>query len=212
MTVNISDPKLSSVEDKMAFSAAANEIGKELRKRMAPKGSLGLSPLLDARRLECGIPNGAFKQQAVFDRIYLHQLAEDNKETYGDTQIVMPETVRERKQHEAPRGVIVSAGLKALDNLKSNGIDVGHIVRFIRLSPWRMPIENICGVDKYIMILRDGDITGSEDLSEALRKGECEIKVREYKDEEGVLQRCHMYLNKDGDIWEPEMPWIPDDY
>jgi hypothetical protein len=209
MTVDID---LSSVEGKMAFSSEVDDIADELKKRMAPEGTLGLPPLLEARRLKYAMPNGIFKTRAVYDRIYLWQIPDDEGETYGDTCIIMPEKAKERKRHEAPRGIIVSAGLKAMDNLQSNGMGLGHIVRFVRQAPWRMPIENIKGRDFYVMILRDGDITGSEDLQAALATGECEIKVREYKDDKGILQRCHLFLDKEGNLWEPEMPWMSDDY
>src|SRR5688572_32585004 len=47
---------------------------KELRDSMAPPGALGLPPLLEAQRLKYGIPNGVFKTQAVFDRIFVYPI------------------------------------------------------------------------------------------------------------------------------------------
>jgi len=200
------------MENDGMFERWVDRAERSLTKALAKKGKLGLPPLLDARRLEYGIPDGAFKLQAAFDRILVYQIPINRKNTFGDTSIIKPETSERREAEEAPRGILVSAGMKAMDNLRSNGIDLGHIVSFIRLSPWRMYVDCVEGLSFHIMILRDGDLLGSEDLRAALVQGKCKIEVREYKDEEGVLRRCHMFKDSNGDLWDPEIPWIPEDY
>lgn len=181
-----------------------DKLAKKLEKRLSPRGSLGIPELLDDRRLQYGIPDGAFKVQASFDRILVHQIAKNDKETYGDTSILMPQVSQVREREEANRGILVSAGLKALDNLRSNGIDIGHIINFIRLSPWRMPVDCIDGTYLYIMILRDGDIIGSEDLADDLLHGKVSVKNVEGE---------HVLVSQDGSVLgNPNMPWMSEDY
>jgi hypothetical protein len=120
----------------------------------------------------------------------------------------MPHVAKRRTKEEAPRGILVSAGLKALDNLNSNGIDVGFRVHFIRTAPWRMPITMVNGKEFYLMILRDGDILGSEDTMLNLKSKKCEIKLAEFED--GSVQ--HKYMDDNGKVWDPTMPWIADDF
>jgi len=145
------------------------ELERRIRERQSPAGSLGLPSLLDERRLRFAIPDGAFRTQAVFDRILVWQVSDWEGETYGDTMIVMPELAKARTQEAAPRGILISAGQLALDGLRSNGIELGHVVRFIRLAPWRMRVDTIGGQEQHALILRSGDLIGSEDLRDELR-------------------------------------------
>lgn len=188
----------------------AKKVAAELVKRMAPPGTYNIPPLLERRRIEYCIPNGSFEMQAAFDRILLHQVPEE-KETYGDTGIIMPEVYKKAKAQEAAKGIVISAGLSALDHLRSNGIDIGHMVRFCRLAPWRFEVEHVMGVSYEVMILRDGDIIASLDLQESLKKGDCKIEVRE-----GLIdgRKCqeHLFVDKEGNTWTPTDPWIQDDY
>jgi hypothetical protein len=56
--------------------------------------------------------------------------------------------------------------------------------------------------------MRDGDIIGSETLMESLNSGAC--KIQQIKDEHGVTQ--HLFTDEEGKSWDPQMPWIADDY
>lgn len=174
---------------------------------MAPPGGIpGLSPLLDARRRECAIPNGAFKIQAAFDVCLVHHIPKPSQSTFVQGgKIVMTDNDRRRESESAPRGVLVSAGLKAMDDLRSNGIEPGHIVTLIRQAPWRMPVDNIGGHEKYLLILRTGDITGSEDLRQALAEGRCRI-------EWNAENSQHVFVDEQGQRWQPTVPFLPADY
>src|SRR6188508_1736958 len=140
---------------------AARYVGREdpllslRREALAPPGAFGLPPLLEQRRLEYLIPNGAFAQRAMYDRLLLWQIPY-YRENYGDTRIIMSEQGRDRNKNEAPRGIIVSAGLQALDVLHDHGSGLGNVVKFIRLAPWRLPCDMIGGQEQYLMILRCG--------------------------------------------------------
>jgi hypothetical protein len=175
-----------------------------IKSKMAPKGSLKLPPLLEARRWEFLMPDGCFQTQALFDRILVMQIPYTDKSTFGDTGIIMPETTKARLGDEACRGIIVSAGLKALDNLRSNGVDLGHVIRFIRNAPWRMEVDNVLAKTVYELVMRDGDLIASEDLAEACRRGECRV---EWDDE----AKQHVYVDSKGKQWEPKLPWIQED-
>jgi hypothetical protein len=164
-----------------------------------------LSPLLDRRRIQHVIPEGVFRFHAAFDRIYIYQIAEWDQAAgakFGDTSLFMPQQTREYRERETPRGIIVSAGLQAQEVLRSNGMAVGHIIRFIRNAPWRMIADNINGKEYGVFIMRDGDITGSEDLAANLKAGKVKLL------EEGG-RFC--YVDEDGRQWDPKEPWIPDD-
>lgn len=179
----------------------------EIQKRQSPAGTYDfLSPLLDRRRIQHVIPEGVFRFHAAYDRIYIYQLGEKDtraNETYGDTRILMPQNSRDYKRSETPRGLIVSAGLQAQEVLRGNGMAVGHIVRFIRNAPWAMPVDNIRGKDKHVFVMRDGDITGSEDLMANLKAGKVTMR------EEGGK---FFYVDEEGRQWDPKEPWIPDDF
>jgi hypothetical protein len=143
--------------------------------------------LLERRRLEYAIPDGAFRQQAMGWRVLLWQLPLWEGNTYQGTSILMTEQTKSRKVDEAPRGVIVSAGLEALDYLRSNGSDVGHIVNFLQLGPWRLPIDSIEGKQHYLVITHGADLIGDEDLQKALNAGylTCEWSTE---------HQCHGYM------------------
>jgi hypothetical protein len=133
--------------------------------------------LLDKRRLEYAIPNGAFASYPTFDKCYIWQIPMDERQTYAEGGLIFkPEQIMAADRHTAPRGILVSAGLQAMDSLYSTGIEIGHIIRFKKLSPFIMQVDDIDGHKLYCMVVRDGDIDASEDLAEAYQKKLIEIK------------------------------------
>lgn len=156
--------------------AIAKRLEEAWKAHVSPPGAIkGLPPLLEQRRLEYQIPDEAFGRAALFDKVMLFQIPMWEQETYGDTSILMPETGRERIEESAPRAVIVSAGLKALDVLHSHGSGLGHRVQFQHLSPWRAPFMMIAGHELYLLPMRVGDLIDDEDTAAALRSGELEL-------------------------------------
>jgi hypothetical protein len=169
-----------------------------------PKGIPRVSALLLKRIAETKgtpheIPDTALSLQAVYDRVLVWQLPDEEHggETYHGTSIVKPDAVRERIWQSVPRGLVVSMGLGAMDALRANGIDVGHVVFFCVNSPYRLPLDD--HDQKHLCLLRAGDIVGSEDLARALDDNEVRI---EEKDGEHVL------LDVDGKVWKPRLPWM----
>jgi hypothetical protein len=180
---------------------------RETKKRMSPAGALNLPKLLDARRLEWGIIDAAFERQAAFERILIWQIPEQKGETFGEgSRILMSDQSKARLKNEAPRGIVISAGLRALDSLRSNGIDLGHIVNFIQAAPWRIFVDYMIGYRPAVLMMNAGDIIGSEDLATILRKGDLRVDVAE--SERGPI---HVYKNKTGDFDLPTLPWVGDD-
>ncbi len=144
----------------------AENIADALLASLAPRGTYNIPMLLDERRFEYGIPNGAFEHFPLFDKVYIWQLTLTERRTYSDGgAIVKPDAVIASDRNTAPRGIIVSAGLQALDSLRSTGVDIGHIVRFKKFSPFIQPVGEINGVPLTVMVIRDGDIVSSEDLA-----------------------------------------------
>lgn len=170
--------------------------------------AMRLPPLLEKRRREHLIPNGAFASQPTYDWIHVYQIGEKDStgpQTYGDTSIIMPDRVRELARDESPRGIIVGAGLLALDQLRSNGVDLGHICRFVKLAPYRIVIDNILGKDFLVLVMRAGSITSSEDLEAARRAGKT---VAIYNDQS---QHAWAHPGKPNSK-APVQPWTPADY
>lgn len=150
----------------VARALAAENIADELEKSLAPLGTFNIPMLLDKRRFEYGIPNGCFEHYPAFDKVYIWQVTLTERRTYADGgAIIKPDAIVASDRNTAPRGIIVSAGLQALDSLRSTGIDVGHIVRFKKFSPFIQPVGEIKGVQMTVMVIRDGDIVSSEDLA-----------------------------------------------
>lgn len=177
----------------------------EIRSRMAPPGGLKLASLLDKRRLEHGITDSAFKHQASFERVFVWQLPMIEGDFAGSgSKILMPETTKSREKFGAPRGILISAGLRAQDIMYSHGIEIGHIVTFIRVAPFHFRYDRINGKDHHLIILNVGDICGSDDLATELRD-ERVITVRspegehhlEYQDERPITKPLSVYAEED---------------
>lgn len=185
----------------------ADRIAKDVQdNHMSPPGALGLPELLDKRRLRYGIPDEAFQEQAIFDRIFVWGIEERHQEgkTFGGTRIIKPESTQKRIKHESTRGVLISAGLKALDSLHSHGVALGHIVGVVRLHPWHKTIGMFADSHElYKLVLKDGDLVGSEDLWDRYRSG----KVRAQFDSS---RGQHVFVDETGKEWDPSDPTLDD--
>lgn len=185
---------------------------REIRKRMSPAGALGLPELLDQRRLEYGITDGAFAGAVLFDRVYVFQISDSDHEGgfFGkDSRIVTPDQTRDRLKHEAPRGILIGAGLRALDILRSHGVDLGHIVHFINSQPWRLYVDMIAGKRIPVLPMNAGDILDSEDLARELRP-EGRAVVRKNVNPEGAIEHAIAFPGE-VKLRKPIQPWVSDD-
>lgn len=173
---------------------------KTLEQYMQPEGDpdrkLGLSRLLESKRWKYKIVDAAFRYQAVFDNVLLHQIeSQEAEESHGkipgSTILYATKNTQKLNLQEHPRGVIVSAGAKALESLKSHGMDIGHTVIMMRLSPWHLPVLSVPGVQQYLMVLRVGSLIASEDLARDIKERRVSYRMNkktcqvEFHDEEG---------------------------
>ena len=140
----------------------------EIQASMSLPGALGLPDLLEKRRIDEHIPDGAFRCQAAYDRVLIYQTSGWG-DVFKGTRILKPRETKQRERESAPRGVVVSAGLSALDSLRSNGMDLGHYINFIAHSPYRLFYDEK-HEDWHLVILGASDIIGSEDLREELKQ------------------------------------------
>ncbi len=191
---------ITNVANAPGVRKTRDEIRREAILSHMSKGTLGLGKLVDEKRWKYGIPDEAFfAQSPAFNRVLVVQIPEDESDTYGDTGLVKTEAAKKRDLVEAPRGIIVGAGLQALDELRSNGIDIGHTVGFVRLAPFRRPYATIAGERVSLVVLVSGDIVDSEDLGANLRSRKCRIVAK--PNEEGVM--VHSFVDENGKAWNP---------
>jgi hypothetical protein len=150
---------------------------KLIKEKMSPAGALHLPPLLDAHRLKYGIPDAFFKSQAGFDRIFVFPLDLEDVEgdTFKGTNIIKPKVTKLRDKQEGSRGVLISAGLTAMDRLMSHGYEIGHVVTTNKNVPFARRCEEILGVPMFFLVMRDGDLAGSETLAEEIAAGKKRI-------------------------------------
>jgi hypothetical protein len=113
--------------------------------------------------------------QPVYDRVFIYPTdGLDQDEKIAGTSLYRPSS--DKTSLGASRGVLIAAGLKALDQLYGHGIELGHIVWFARLSPWQRQYEGDKRIER-IVILRASEVVGSEDLMTAMLRGQVEVGV-----------------------------------
>ena len=166
----------------------------EIKALMSPPGALGLPELLEYQRLKWGIPDGAFDCRAVFDRIHIFPIdfeGQGDKETYGNTSIHRPKVVKQRDEQNGHRGILISMGLTAADHCVSHGIELGHIVRTIRNAPHAQECARISFGSMFYLVMRDGDLTGSETQEQDIRAG-----ISKIVDEGGEHSYCFNFAGR----------------
>lgn len=211
--------KESQVDEvKKRLLSYVGDYEKELATKVAPPGTLGLPPLLEQRRLEWQIPDGVFKTApgALFDRILLYQiplLAKSRSDalTFGGGLIAKSDQSKDKEQREAPRAVIVGAGLKALDSMRSHGVDLGHIVYFSKNTVYAIQVDYIAGKFDRVSLAREGDLILSEDLCAKILSGAVKVTMFSDTDKWGNVSVEHHYMDEDGHQYYPVMPAAEDD-
>jgi hypothetical protein len=145
---------------------------KLIREKMSPPEALGLSPKLEAARQKHGIPDGFFRTAAGFDRIFVFPLDPfDQDEKIPGTMLYRPQLTKQKDLQEGYRGVLISAGLTAMDRLMSHGYELGDIVMTNKNVPFARRVEQLEGFDMFVLVMRDGDLAGNETLQEDIRAG-----------------------------------------
>lgn len=170
-----------------------------IKERMSPPGALKLPELLEAMRLKYGIPDGFFKSQACFDRIFVFPIDQfDAVETYSPQgSILRGQTTKLKDLQEGNRGVLISAGLTAADRLMSHGIELGHVVTTNKNVPFARRCERLSdGTEMFYLVMRDADLAGSETLATELQVG-----TKRITDVGGLDGYQHQFEERDGDEW-----------
>jgi hypothetical protein len=172
---------------------------------ISPPGKIpNLHPLLEERRHTHQIPDVAFSVQAAFDAIFVHQIDDNELETYGPaSSIIRIAKNRERDQITSPRGVIVSAGARALECLLTNGMDLGHVVSTLQMAPFKREFADPVGYS--LLMMRVGDVFGSEDTAAMIRSNR--LSMGPVVTVEGELRVAF----GDGKGCFPQHPWISAD-
>ena len=198
---------------------------REIDKHVAPGGEDGsspfnLPPLLEKRRLEWKIPDGAFRVSpgTLYDRILIYQIPllsecrEDGNKIGGAAGILWKsEQTKEKETREAPRGIIIGAGMKALDSLRSHGVDLGQIVYFCKNTTYSIQVDYIAGKWDRVSLAREGDLILSEDVALGMRTGAIHVEAFEREDEDGVKRTEHLLVDGKGIAHERMLPPAEDD-
>lgn len=216
--LGIPEAKQEMVRAKIAEFATLWE--REIDKHIAAPGTFNLPPKLEQRRLEWKIPDGVFRVSpgTLFDRILIYQIPllsecrEDGNKIGGAAGLLWKsEQTREKESREAPRGVIVGAGMKALDSLRSHGVDLGDIVYFCKNSVYSIQVDYIAGHWERVSLAREGDLVLSEDVALGMRTNAIHVETVERVDKDGVVRTEHLLVDGKGVAHERMLPPAEDD-
>lgn len=151
---------------------AAIKRTKLIRERMSPPGALHLPEKLEAARQKHGIPDGFFRVAAGFDRIFVFPIDPfDADEKLPNSMLYRPELTQQKDLQEGYRGVLISAGLTAMDRLMSHGYELGDIVMTNKNVPFARRMDLIEGKPMFVLVMRDGDLAGNETLQAGILAG-----------------------------------------
>lgn len=149
-----------------------------IKEHMSPPGAFrALPPQLEAQRLKYGITDAYFRTQALWDRIFVFPIdVEDGDKAEKTTGgIIKPSITKLRDLQEGNRGILISAGLQAMDRLMSNGIEIGHIIITNKNVPFARRCEQISEEMLHYLVMREADLAGSETLMEEIAAGKKRI-------------------------------------
>jgi len=145
---------------------------KLIKEKMSPPGALRLPEKLEAARLKHGIPDGFFRACAGFDRIFVFPLDPfDQDEKIPGSMLYRPQITKQKDLQEGFRGVLISAGLTAMDRLMSHGYELGDIVMTNKNVPFARRVELLEGEPMFVLVMRDGDLAGNETLQADILAG-----------------------------------------
>jgi hypothetical protein len=148
--------------------------------------------LLDKRIAEHSIP--PWPGEATFARIIVYRIPDKaaSRKTFVDGgSIVMPDTVHSNNEFRSPRGIIVSAGLQAMDILRGNGMQLGEMIWMSSHTPWRFEVDTkIDGKPVEFYFMQAGDVTMSEDLLQSRKAGKVRVELRDGKHQLVIADEC----------------------
>jgi hypothetical protein len=146
-----------------------------------------MSDLLGKRIDEFSIP--PWPGQALFERVVVFRVPDESaaSETFiPDGRIVKVSSTRDRDEVRSPRGVVVSAGLRAMEILTDHGMQVGELVWLAPHLPYRFEVGKTKeGASIEFLFCNVGDIVLSEDLVNRVVHG----KAAQYLDVSGKKRK-----------------------
>ena len=173
-----------------------------------------MTPALRRAIEEWQITPAYLGQVPAFDRVLVFMIPSQDAEwkngslVYKGTNTQVIDSVKDKMERTAPRGVIVSAGLKALEQLRSNGIDVGHTVVYLRLSPYRPPVGYENRQLRHLNSIRAGDLMFSEDTGRLLREGKIRRVFKEFTSKDRLQWAGYVYEACPGHENDPDANFI----
>jgi len=142
--------------------------------------------LLERRVSEHNIPD--WPGEATFARILVYRIPDKaaSRKTFVDGGVIeMIEETADNQKFRSPRGIIVSAGLQAMDILRGNGMQLGEMIWMSSYTPWRFEVDAKTDGDKVkkveFFFMQAGDVTLSEDLLANRRAGKVRVEIRDGK-------------------------------
>lgn len=198
---------VSNAPDARRRAESAAKQAHQLREHISPLDTppAPMPKLLNERRHRYLIPDEAFEYAmgTMYDRVLCWQVSRHQDETKGGL-IIMADDTKEYERQTACLGIVVGAGLRALDEMRSHGCDLGHLVAHSRNVVFRIPFATIGGKDCHLVVLTAGDIIVSCDL--ALARKEKRVRLIEKTKEDGSID--HLHCDEDGKLWYPQTPFM----
>lgn len=185
MTTNSRAPSAMAIEqvrDRMNATDKAKRQFLMEHRHISPRGELAATrgnEWLDSQRLKHFIPDICFRAQAAYDRILAFNIPLHLEETVlKDGLIIAPESFSEAVR-SAPRAIVLSAGLEAMDHLRAHGMRLGDTIHIVRNFSWALDVGN-CGVYHFgLLVMRSGDVVAAEQTRERLDSGELSITFKD---------------------------------
>lgn len=182
-------------DDQMAkrFADTARRELEEALQYVSPAYTFRIPELLDKRRMGFAIPDRVFQIAPMFERVFLWPLPDAGMDARkASKSLWLPENSVTANEQKSPRCLIVGAGMRALDILRSNGSDLGHIVYLVHLNPWWIPCgRNANGKEWWVRVVSVGDIGADEDLATEINAGRAEV----VEDDDRL---CRLVRHEDG--------------
>lgn len=170
----------------------------EIREQMFP------GPLLERCGM-WGMPPFALKLMAPYHRVLIWQVHDEDMMEWDDERkmwkskagILFTDAKQDAEQHRSSRGIVLSAGLRALGQLNTNNIQVGDYVRFIRLVPFRIPMrmshEAGAAETSRLVTCSAADVIASEDGQRRLYEGTVRRVWKQMKLPDGTFWQGYAY-------------------
>lgn len=167
------------------------------RNHLAPLGQTDLPAFLDKRRVEYQLPNELFVHQACGNRVLFYPMGIEGDKKFEGTSIIMPDFADTRDKKMTPKGLLVSAGIEAMDYMVDQGIELGDIIWHDAPSPTRV---HCCWILRRQFVLYEvpiESIVADMDLRHRIMHGWVEFVREQRYDRNGNTYLAHVAKRTD---------------